>query len=109
MNTSHKEIDLAHPKANSKNTGFLPVERAWIDKFLSYGYIDTFRHLNQEAGHYTWWTYRMDARKRNIGWRLDYFFVNKEFLPRIQDAGILSNVHGSDHCPVFLEITDKNS
>jgi len=104
MNTSHKEIDLANPKANSKNTGFLPVERAWLDKFIAHGYVDTFRHFNQEPGQYTWWTYRMNARQRNIGWRLDYFFVNKEFLPRVLNAGILSDVTGSDHCPVILEL-----
>lgn len=104
INTSHKEIDLAHPKANSKNTGFLPVERAWLDKFIAHGYVDTFRHFDQRAGQYTWWTYRLDARRRNIGWRLDYFFVNTEFINHVLDARILTDIYGSDHCPVCLEI-----
>ncbi len=105
FNTAHTEIDLAHPKENETVTGFLPVERAWLDKFMNAGYIDTFRHFNPDAlGAYTWWSYRTAARKRNVGWRIDYFFVNKELLPYVKRAWILSDVEGSDHCPIGLEI-----
>lgn len=104
FNTAHKEVDLAHPKENEKYSGFLPVERAWMDIFVDHGYIDTFRHFNKEPGQYSWWTYRANARERNIGWRIDYFFVNKEFLPNIKNAFIMQDVMGSDHCPVGLEI-----
>ena len=104
LNTAHKPIDLTHPKANEKVSGFLPVERAWIDTFLDHGYVDTFRHFNKEPDNYTWWSYRTQARKRNVGWRLDYFFVNKEFIDHVKKAYILSDVHGSDHCPVGIDI-----
>ncbi len=102
-NTAHKEIDLKHPKPNQNNAGFLPVERAWIDKFIENGYVDTFRQFNREADQYTWWTYRLNARERNIGWRIDYFFVSENALHRVKNAGILPEVKGSDHCPVFIE------
>jgi exodeoxyribonuclease-3 len=105
FNTAHTEIDLSHPKANENVTGFLPVERAWIDGFIASGYVDTFRHFHPDAREaYTWWSYRTAARKRNIGWRIDYFFVNKEFLPYVKRAWILNDVEGSDHCPIGLEI-----
>lgn len=105
FNTAHTEIDLARPKENENVTGFLPVERAWLDKFIAAGYVDTFRELNPDAREaYTWWSYRTAARKRNIGWRIDYFFVNKEFLPHVKRSWILSDVEGSDHCPIGLEI-----
>lgn len=105
FNTAHTEIDLAHPKENEGVTGFLPVERAWLDKFTNAGYVDTFRHFHPgEPEHYTWWSYRTAARKRNVGWRIDYFFVNKEFLPYVKRAWILSDIEGSDHCPIGLEI-----
>jgi exodeoxyribonuclease-3 len=104
LNTAHKEIDLARPKANEKISGFLPVERAWIDKFLKNGYLDTFRMFNNEPGQYTWWSYRTRARERNVGWRLDYFFVNEEFKDKVKSAGILNEVMGSDHCPVDLKL-----
>ena len=104
VNTAHKEIDLAHPKENSKISGFLPVERAWIDKFLENGYVDTFRMFNNEPEQYTWWSYRTKARDRNVGWRLDYFFVNEEFKNNIKASYILSDVLGSDHCPIGIEI-----
>lgn len=106
FNTAHTEIDLARPKENENTTGFLPVERAWLDKFISFGYVDTFRHFHPKTLEaYTWWSYRTAARKRNIGWRIDYFFVNKEFLPHVKRSFILSNVQGSDHCPIGLEIS----
>jgi exodeoxyribonuclease-3 len=104
LNTAHKEIDIARPKANEKISGFLPEERAWIDKFLSNGYVDTFRMFNKDPGQYTWWSYRTKARERNVGWRLDYFFVNEEFKDKIADSYILKEVMGSDHCPVGLDI-----
>ncbi|KAF5076453.1 Exodeoxyribonuclease [anaerobic digester metagenome] len=104
VNTAHKEIDLARPKENEKISGFLPEERAWMDKFLATGYTDTLREFNHGEGQYTWWSYRTRARERNVGWRLDYFFVNREFMPNVVDAFILSEVMGSDHCPVGVEI-----
>jgi exodeoxyribonuclease-3 len=104
LNTAHKEIDLKNPKANAERSGFLPVERAWVDKFISTGYVDTFRLFNQEPGQYTWWTYRFGARKRNAGWRIDYFFVSSELVPNVKNAWIESEVLGSDHCPVGLEL-----
>ncbi len=105
INTSHREIDLAHPKANQKNTGFLPEERAWLDRFVAAGYVDTFRQLYPDlAGQYTWWSMVTRARERNIGWRLDYFFIAAEGLNRVADAFILPEVMGSDHCPVGLKL-----
>jgi exodeoxyribonuclease III len=104
FNTAHKPIDLTHPKANENISGFLPVERAWIDTFIDHGYSDTFRHFNKEPDNYTWWSYRTQARKRNVGWRLDYFFVNKEFLDHVKKSYILDEVLGSDHCPVGIDI-----
>jgi len=103
FNTAHKEIDLSRPKENEKRSGFLPVERAWIDTFIDHGYVDTFRHFNKEPEQYSWWDMKTRARDRNIGWRIDYFFVNKEFLPKIKNAFIMQNITGSDHCPVGIE------
>lgn len=105
FNTAHKEIDLARPKENSKISGFLPIERAWIDTFIDHGYVDTFRHFNKDPYQYSWWDYKTRARERNIGWRIDYFFVNKEFLPHVKNAFIQQNVLGSDHCPIGIEIS----
>jgi len=105
LNTSHREIDLARPKANVKNTGFLPEEREWIDRIVTAGYVDVFRERNPDLeGAYTWWTMRAGARQRNVGWRLDYFFVDEAFTPRVLDAKIHADVLGSDHCPVELVI-----
>jgi len=104
VNTAHREIDLARPKENEKNTGFLPEEREWIDRFLAAGFLDSFRLFNQEGGHYSWWDMKTRARERNIGWRIDYFLVAEELKDRIRDAYILPEVQGSDHCPVVLEI-----
>jgi exodeoxyribonuclease III len=104
VNTAHKEIDLDNPKANEKTSGFLPQERDWIDKFLSHGYADTFRMFNQSPKQYTWWDMRSFSRSKNVGWRLDYFYVNNEFKSRIRSAFILPDVLGSDHCPVGIEI-----
>jgi exodeoxyribonuclease-3 len=104
-NTAHTEIDLKNPKSNKKTTGFLPEERAWIDKFIEKGYIDTFREFNKEPENYTWWSYRFSARDKNIGWRIDYFFINEAFLPKLKDAFILPDITGSDHCPLGIEIS----
>ena len=104
VNTAHKEIDLARPKANEKNTGFLPQERAWIDKVVGSGYMDTFRLFNKKGGHYSWWDYKTRARERNVGWRLDYFFAAEELKNNLIDSYILKYVMGSDHCPVVLEL-----
>jgi exodeoxyribonuclease-3 len=103
-NTAHKEIDLANPKENANYSGFLPVERAWMDKIIAMGYVDVFREFDKSPNQYTWWTYRYGARAKNIGWRIDYFFVTNELLPKIKSIKILKDVLGSDHCPVELEI-----
>ena len=104
FNTAHKEIDLANPKENEKYSGFLPIEREWMDKFESCGYIDTFRYFHPEGEQYTWWTYRFKARERNIGWRIDYFFVSPGLIDKIEDSIILKDVYGSDHAPILLKI-----
>ncbi len=104
FNTAHKEIDLKNPKANSDRSGFLPIERAWIDKFMDHGYLDTFRMFDPEPGRYTWWSYRFNARKNNAGWRIDYFFVSDELKDAVKSAWIDSDVMGSDHCPLGVEI-----
>ena len=104
VNTAHQEIDLARPKQNQKNTGFLPEERAWIDKLISESYIDTFRMFNRESENYTYWDMKSGARKRNVGWRIDYFFVSQNMQKNVSKAYIAPDVMGSDHCPIFLEI-----
>jgi exodeoxyribonuclease III len=104
LNTAHKEIDIARPKENNKISGFLPEERAWIDNFLSHGYVDTFREFNKKPDQFSWWSYRTRARERNVGWRLDYFFVNKEFMKHVETSTILYDVMGSDHAPVELDL-----
>jgi exodeoxyribonuclease-3 len=104
MNTAHKEIDLARPKENETISGFLPEERAWMDKFLAAGYIDTFRMFNSNAGNYSWWSMRTRARERNVGWRLDYFFVSENLRDNVKAAPIYPEIPGSDHCPVGLEL-----
>ncbi|WP_234952606.1 exodeoxyribonuclease III [Rhodopirellula baltica] len=105
VNCAHKEIDLANPKANRKNAGFSDQERAGLDAVTEAGFIDSFRQFHDGPGHYSWWTYRSDARARNIGWRLDYFWVAKKFWDRVADARIRCEIHGSDHCPVELTLT----
>ena len=104
VNTAHKEIDLARPKENQTVSGFLPQERAWIDSLLSHGYVDIFRRFNDQPGQYTYWDQISRARERNVGWRIDYFYVNEEFTDRIKAAYILPDVRGSDHCPVGIDI-----
>ena len=105
VNTAHTPIDLARPKANEKTSGFLPMEREWIDKFLNAGYIDTFRYRNPETTDaYSWWSYRANARANNVGWRIDYFFVSEDLKENIKDAYILHETMGSDHCPIVLAL-----
>ncbi|MEC7918889.1 MAG: exodeoxyribonuclease III [Candidatus Neomarinimicrobiota bacterium] len=106
-NTAHQEIDLANPKANQNNSGFMPVERAQIDTYIENGYVDTFRLFHDEPERYSWWTYRFGARQRNIGWRIDNFFANQDFIENIADADIHEDVMGSDHCPVSIELIDN--
>lgn len=104
FNTAHHEIDLARPQDNVTVSGFLPVERAWLDKFTAAGYVDMFRHLHPDARDaYTWWSFRTAARARNVGWRIDYFFANAEFADRVKRCEHLADVEGSDHCPLMLE------
>lgn len=103
-NTAHREIDLKNPKSNEDRSGFLPIERQWFDKFISHGYIDTYRYLYPEKVEYSWWSYRFKARERNAGWRIDYHFISKNLLDALQDAAILTHVTGSDHCPVTLTL-----
>lgn len=103
FNVAHKAIDLKNPESNENNPGYSPPERAWMDRFLDAGYVDTFRKFTPEPGHYTWWTYRFNARARNIGWRIDYFCVDRKSEQRVQGASILKDIMGSDHCPVQLD------
>jgi exodeoxyribonuclease III len=107
-NTAHKPIDLARPKANENYSGFLPIERAWLDKIVEHGWVDTFRAFHPEPDQYSWWSFMGSARAKNVGWRIDYFFINSEHLSIVKDAGIRQDIYGSDHCPVFVEI-DENS
>lgn len=104
LNVAHNEIDLARPKENAKSIGFLPVERAWVDKVLEKGFIDTFRMLHKEEVKYSWWDQKTGSRARNVGWRIDYFFVNSALEKAVKKADILDSFLGSDHAPVVLEI-----
>lgn len=105
VNTAHREIDLARPKENQKTTGFLPEERAWIDAAVAAGYVDIFRELNPDLeGAYNWWSNRSGARERNIGWRIDYFFISPDLRERVATAAIHPGVLGSDHCPISLTL-----
>ena len=104
FNTSHMPIDLKNPKQNEKTSGFLPEEREWVQKFLDHGFVDAYRRLYPDKVEYTWWTYRLNARERGIGWRLDYFLVSEALMPRVKDVIIYEKVMGSDHCPVELTL-----
>ena len=105
-NTAHHPIDLARPKQNVNTSGFMPIEREKLDMYVENGWIDTFRLFHQEGERYSWWTYRFGARERNVGWRIDYFFVNEGFLDNVVDADIHDDIMGSDHCPVSLELSE---
>jgi len=107
VNTAHTEIDLARPKENVENTGFLPIERAWIDKVVKNKFIDIWRHLNpNKKDVYTYWDQKTRARNRNVGWRIDYFFVDEKLVPKVKNTGMISDYMGSDHCPITLEIKE---
>jgi exodeoxyribonuclease-3 len=109
-NIAHTPIDLARPKQNEGNAGYLPEERAWMDTFTAAGFVDTFRHFHPgETGHDSWWSYRMGVRERNIGWRIDYHCMAPEFLPFVKSSIIRPDVYGSDHCPVEICIELENS
>lgn len=104
FNTAHKRIDLARPAQNKKTSGFLPEEREALTRWMDNGFVDSFRALHPSEEAYSWWTYRSDARARNVGWRLDYFLVEEALMPAVQAASILGNIPGSDHCPVELKL-----
>jgi len=105
-NTAHHPIDLARPKQNVNTSGFMLIEREKLDMYVENGWIDTFRLFHPEGDRYSWWTYRFGARERNVGWRIDYYFVNEGFVDNVEDADIHDEVVGSDHCPVSLELSE---
>jgi exodeoxyribonuclease-3 len=104
-NICHKPIDIHNPKSNANSSGFLPAEREWMENFMSTGFIDSFRYFNQDPHQYTWWSFRAGARKKNLGWRIDYNMVTKELEPYLKRSAILCEAVHSDHCPVLLELT----
>ena len=105
MNVAHREIDLKNPKTNRRNAGFTDEERSKMTELLGAGFTDTFRHFYPDLeGVYSWWSYRFKAREKNAGWRIDYFLVSDRFIDRVKDARILTDVYGSDHCPVLIEV-----
>lgn len=104
FNVAHKEIDLAGPKENQNNIMFTLEERKQIDKIIELGFVDTFREFRKDGGYFSWWSYSFKARERNLGWRIDYIFVNKSLIPKLKNAFILPEVKGSDHCPIGIEI-----
>tara|TARA_B100001248_G_scaffold182349_1_gene138840 strand:- start:5157 stop:5918 length:762 start_codon:yes stop_codon:yes gene_type:complete len=104
FNICHQSIDIHNPERNKNTSGFLPEERSWLSKFLNSGFVDSFRYINKTPNNYSWWTYRANARSRNLGWRIDYNMISKKLLPKLKNASILSDVKHSDHCPVLLEI-----
>ncbi|MGP1447262.1 MAG: exodeoxyribonuclease III [Candidatus Limimorpha sp.] len=103
-NICHQDIDINNPKAHVKTSGFLPEERQWMSEFLNDGYVDSFRHLVKEANQYTWWSFRANARERNIGWRIDYQMITENLTDKIASVGILTDAKHSDHCPTLLEL-----
>ncbi len=107
LNVAHQEIDLTFPKSNHRNHGFTDEERAGFDHIVKSGFLDAFREFHKEGGHYTWWSQLHDCRKRNIGWRIDYFCLSPILRPRLKDSYILPKVLGSDHCPIVLELENK--
>jgi exodeoxyribonuclease-3 len=102
VNTAHTALDIARPKENEQVSGFLPEERAWLDRFAEAGLVDTFRLFTPDGGNYTWWDYKTRARERNVGWRIDYFYVDTPLAGRVRASDILGDVYGSDHCPIRL-------
>ncbi len=104
INTAHNEIDIARPKENRKRSGFLPEERAWMDRLVASGFVDTFREQHPDEVKWSWWDQKTRARERNVGWRIDYFFVSDDLMPRVSSSFIEDEVMGSDHCPVGIEM-----
>ena len=104
VNICHKAIDIHNPISNAKSSGFLPQEREWVDQFIKSGFIDSFRHFNSEPHNYTWWTYRQNARERNLGWRIDYIFASINLESQLKRSVILADAKHSDHCPMMMEI-----
>jgi len=105
FNIAHREIDIHNPAGNKNNSGFLPEERAWVDSFLASGFVDSFRHLNPDTVQYSWWSFRANAREKNLGWRLDYHMITEDLATRLEGAGIMNEAKHSDHCPVWIEIS----
>lgn len=105
-NICHKPVDIHNPQRNKNTSGFLPEEREWMTEFLASGFVDSFRYLNKDPGNYTWWSYRANARHKNLGWRIDYNMISNALLSKLKRSEILSQVKHSDHCPVFVEIAD---
>lgn len=105
-NICHTEIDIHNPKVNKNSSGFLPEEREWVSSFIDSGFIDSFRHLNKDPHHYSWWSYRANARAKNLGWRIDYNMISESLLPKLKRSQILSAAKHSDHCPVLVELAD---
>lgn len=104
-NICHRPIDIHNPKSNANSSGFLPAEREWMENFINNGFIDTFRHFNNEPHNYTWWSYRANARNKNLGWRIDYNMVTEDLRNNLKRAAILPEARHSDHCPVLLELS----
>ena len=105
-NICHTEMDIHNPKVNKNSSGFLPEEREWVSQFIASGFIDSFRHLNKDPHHYSWWSYRANARAKNLGWRIDYNMISDALLPKLKNSQILPEVKHSDHCPVLVELAD---
>ena len=105
-NICHTEIDIHNPKVNKNSSGFLPEEREWVSQFITSGFVDSFRQLNTEPHHYSWWSYRANSRTKNLGWRIDYNMISNTLLPRLKRAKILPAAKHSDHCPVLVELAD---
>ena len=105
-NICHQAIDIHNPKVNKNSSGFLPEEREWISQFIDSGFIDSFRHLNKDPHHYSWWSYRANARAKNLGWRIDYNMISTPLLPKLKRSQILPAARHSDHCPVLVELAD---
>ncbi|MFM9055248.1 MAG: exodeoxyribonuclease III, partial [Bacteroidota bacterium] len=104
INISHRAIDIHNPVSNAKSSGFLPEERAWMDGFLHSGFVDSFRHFNPEPHQYTWWSFRANARAKNLGWRIDYLLASENLKNQLKRCVILPEAKHSDHCPVLLEV-----
>jgi exodeoxyribonuclease-3 len=105
-NICHTEIDIHNPKVNKNSSGFLPEEREWVNQFISSGFVDSFRYLNSDSHHYSWWSYRANSRAKNLGWRIDYNMISNTLLPKLMRSKILPAAMHSDHCPVLVELAD---